>query len=161
MAIAVGLAYCSQNRTKTPGQIADEVFARHGLQMESHGYEGGDFRAAYRYHAKDPINGLELVVTTTPVITENGGVSMQIETDVIQPDGVANQEELQRLIDSVTHTLQEIVGDPTAVNTTPGYHHKPSDRFNNYNPQDFYTQQVTTAARPEVAARRRRNQQQN
>lgn len=155
-AIALGLAICHQDRVDASDDLAEELFQRHGLVLEDHGFEGSDERAAHRVSVKDPHRNIEVILTQIPQVDDNGNVSSRLETDVVAPDGIRNQEELDNLVCVILETIQACTNTDADICTVAGYETKPSDRFNNQNHNEFYTQkQPTTIPRPAVAQRRK------
>lgn len=130
---AVAAVEASQNRFTLTQQMAQELFNRFGLVfVKSDGryagsYEGGDQRAAYRLHMKNPKTGLEIVVTQTPVAQEGGAIATRITSDILHY-GDRSVQEADDTVRSILGTLGLSDGQNAgAVETRPGYETKPSD----------------------------------
>ena len=153
-AFAVQAVNASQTRVVGSAAFAKPLYEKYGLNFVAEdgghaaSYEGGDQRAAYRMHMKNPVTGFEVVITQTPVV-QNGAIATRVESDVLSY-GTISMAEADRTLRGILATLG--LGTETEgsqVETCPGYEHRPSDRTANRNMNRWAAARPTTVATPD------------
>lgn len=119
--------YGSQDRADVAADIAQSMEQRLGLQIVGHSYSGQDQRSAHRLHLKNPATGFEMVVTQTPSQDENGIISNQLESDILNY-GTCNEAEGDRIALGALQGLRDLGFNQQPVQTVSGFENRTSDR---------------------------------
>ena len=148
--------YASQDRGEIAQDIADQLQAQ-GLTLIDHSYQGNDMRAAHRLHLRNNVTGFELVITQTPVISNDGGtLANHLESDILNY-GTLNEEHGDRIARSVLSSLSQLGLEQTEVRTVHGFENSVSDRVECADMQQWRTENNVDVVRPVHTNRRSSN----
>lgn len=104
----------SQDRADWAGDIADEIAPQLGLQVQSHGYQGGDMRATHHLCLKNPTTGLQVAVTQIPEL-RNGELQNRIEAEVLDYGTLHNPAEGDIIARNILNAIKGMDDDPDAA----------------------------------------------
>ena len=100
---ALEALYASQDRVEYAADLVDNVAAKYGLQVQSHGYQGNDNRGLHYLCLKNPVTGLQVAVTQTPTL-ENGQLANRVQAEILDY-GNTNPAASDQLADQLPRDL--------------------------------------------------------
>lgn len=95
--------FSSQDRVEYAADLVDNVAAKYGLQVQSHGYQGNDNRGLHYLCLKNPVTGLQVAVTQTPTL-ENGQLANRVQAEILDY-GSTNPATSDQLTDQLLRDL--------------------------------------------------------
>ncbi|MCR4642130.1 MAG: hypothetical protein K5697_08895 [Lachnospiraceae bacterium] len=137
-------AFSSQGRSEIAADIM-ELLQKYGLELVSHSFQGDDLRAAHRAHFRNNRTGLEIVITQTPYVKEDGSIENQLDWDVVAGHVAENHDIAAQILEAMHTDLGIQMG---AVTCHRDYESKPSDRIHDVTLEQWRGEQQVETIRP-------------
>ena len=154
-AFAVCAAENSQARFELSAQANRVLKNKYGLEPvydddgRYAGYQNSDYRGAYRIHMRNPHTGFEIVIDYTPVVAEDGTISIQCDSHILHhtrdQDPHLDELHMRDILEALSPSGFKVDGDAVELDNSAG-------RVSTLTPGKHWTQKTETETRPESAA---------